>query len=148
MHPSTKGSAATLGLLFGLPLLFGAPAAGAGDDPSEAVPIAAAVRFSVAPEHAAAFEEAMMRRSGDVEAAPGFLSHRLLRPVQPGEPYVVLSFWASRAAYDAYRTSPAWARAHGRDSGLPPTTFSDPPVMEIHEVADHTVAAPASPSAR
>ncbi len=59
--------------------------------------ITTANRIFVNPEYADLFEENFRNRAGLVDRMPGFVSNQLLRPVNPGDPYIVLTVWESRA---------------------------------------------------
>jgi heme-degrading monooxygenase HmoA len=63
-----------------------------------------------------------------------FISNQLLRPVKDGDPYVVLTFWESRAAFDAWVQSDAFVKGHARSGTLPKEAFIRPSQVELHEV--------------
>ena len=96
--------------------------------------ITAMNRISVHADHMEAFETTFRNRAGLVDQMPGFMGNQLLRPVNPGDPYIVLSFWASRADFDAWVRSEAFVMGHARSSTLPPDTFTGPSKLELHEV--------------
>jgi hypothetical protein len=52
--------------------------------------ITVANRIYVEPEYADAFEQRFRERAGLVDKMPGFVSNQVLRPVNEGDPYVVL----------------------------------------------------------
>ncbi|WP_338084890.1 antibiotic biosynthesis monooxygenase [Deinococcus radiodurans] len=83
--------------------------------------ITVANRIFVNPERAAAFEERFRRRPRRVDRQPGFIADHVLRPTQAGDPYVVLSFWDSRAAFEAWRTSPGFKDGHKGGGPCPKT---------------------------
>ncbi|AXG99804.1 antibiotic biosynthesis monooxygenase family protein [Deinococcus wulumuqiensis] len=95
--------------------------------------ITVANRIFVNPERADAFEERFRRRPRRVDTQPGFVSDHVLRPTKEGEPYVVLSFWESREAFEAWRTSPGFRDGHKGGRTLPEDTVLRN-VVEIHEV--------------
>jgi heme-degrading monooxygenase HmoA len=97
--------------------------------------IAVANRIQVAPEHAEAFERRFQERAGHVDDSPGFLRNQVLRPTREGDPYVVLSLWESREAFDAWTRSDAFRRAHAGASGASAGSSS---ALEIHEVIQDT----------
>jgi heme oxygenase (mycobilin-producing) len=66
--------------------------------------ITVANRISVDPAYGEAFEERFRTRA----EMPGFISNQVLCPVNPGEPYVVLTFWATRARFEAWVRSDAF----------------------------------------
>lgn len=96
--------------------------------------IAVANRIFVAPAYAAAFEERFRGRAGLVDQAPGFIQNQVLRPLNPGDPYVVLTFWESQAHFDAWVQSDAFRQGHARAGGLPADAFSAPSKLERYRV--------------
>lgn len=96
--------------------------------------IAVANRIFVKPEYRDAFEARFRERAGLVDAAPGFVSNQVLRPTKEGQPYVVLTFWESREALDAWTGSDAFRQGHARTGTLPREAYDGPNVLEIHEV--------------
>ena len=48
------------------------------------------------------------------DAAPGCMGVTILRNLERPEEFVVSSSWKDRAAYDEYRTHPAFGAAHAR----------------------------------
>ena len=59
-------------------------------------------RIYVAPEYTEQFEQRFQTRARLVDGMPGFIWNKVLRPVNPGDPYIVLTLWESRAAFDAW----------------------------------------------
>jgi heme-degrading monooxygenase HmoA len=101
-------------------------------------------RIPVNPEHAAAFEERFANRAGAVDGMPGFVSYQLLRPQNPGDPYVVMTFWESEAHFKAW--TPSFREGHARSGTLPPQTFAGHPKLEIFEVIQSTTKIERDPS--
>lgn len=91
-------------------------------------------RIAVHPEYAEQFEQRFRERARLVDGMPGFVSNQVLRPVNPGDPYVVLTLWESRAAFEAWTRSDAFIQGHARSGSLPAEAFSGPNKLEIHEV--------------
>ncbi len=56
----------------------------------------------VTPEYAEQFEERFRNRAGAVDQMAGFIANQVLRPVNPGDPYVVLTYWHSRQDFEAW----------------------------------------------
>jgi heme-degrading monooxygenase HmoA len=100
--------------------------------------ITVANRIFVAPEFADAFEERFRTRAGLVDGMPGFVANQVLRPVNPGDPYIVLTFWESRAHFQAWIASDAFTQGHARSGTLPKEAFTAPNKLEIHEVIQDT----------
>lgn len=96
--------------------------------------ITVANRMMVAPEYAEAFEERFRTRAGLVDGMPGFLRNVVLRPSAPGQPYVVLTFWESREAFEAWTSSDEFKQGHARSSTLPREAFLPGGALEVHEV--------------
>lgn len=96
--------------------------------------ITVANRIYVDPAYADAFEERFRTRAGLVDQMPGFVSNQLLRPVNPGDPYVVLTHWESRAHFEAWVRSDAFREGHARSGTLPKDAFTQPNALEVHEV--------------
>ena len=96
--------------------------------------ITVANRIFVAPEYAEQFEEAFRKRAGLVDGMPGFISNQVLRPVNPGDPYIVLTLWNSRADFEAWIRSDAFIQGHAKSGSLPKEAFSAPNKLEVHEV--------------
>lgn len=91
-------------------------------------------RISVHPDHAAAFEERFRTRAGLVDQMPGFIRNEVLRPTQEGKPYIVLTYWESREAFEDWTNSEQFKQGHARSGSLPKEAFTGPSVLEIHEV--------------
>ncbi|MBZ9753051.1 antibiotic biosynthesis monooxygenase [Deinococcus sp. HMF7620] len=91
-------------------------------------------RIRVHPDYADAFEERFRTRAGLVDTMPGFIRNEVLRPAQPGKPYIVLTYWESREAFEAWTTSDAFKQGHARSGSLPKEAFDGPSELEIHEV--------------
>lgn len=91
-------------------------------------------RIPVHPEYAEQFEQRFRERARLVDGMPGFIRNEVLRPTQPGKPYIVLTYWESREAFEAWTTSDAFRQGHARSGQLPKEAFSGPSELEIHEV--------------
>lgn len=96
--------------------------------------ITAMNRIHVAPEYAEQLEERFRTRARLVDGMPGFVWNKVLRPVNRGDPYVVLTLWESRAAFDAWVQSDEFAKGHARSGTLPKEAFLRPSQLELHEV--------------
>lgn len=90
-------------------------------------------RIQVNPEYAGAFEDRFRQRAGEVDRMPGFLRNIVLRPVAPDDPYVVMTLWASREAFEAWTQSEAFRRGHARSGTLPAEAFRGPSRLETFE---------------
>ncbi|MFC1464206.1 MAG: antibiotic biosynthesis monooxygenase family protein [Candidatus Brachytrichaceae bacterium NZ_4S206] len=96
--------------------------------------ITTANRIFVNPQYAEAFEENFRNRAKLVDKMPGFIRNLLLRPANPGDPYIVLTFWESRAHFEAWVRSPEFVQGHARSGTLPKDVFTAPNQLELHEV--------------
>ncbi len=96
--------------------------------------ITAMNRIYVAPEYAEQFEERFRTRARLVDGMPGFVWNKVLRPVNSGDPYIVLTLWESRAAFDAWVHSDEFVKGHARSGTLPSEAFTQANQLELHEV--------------
>ena len=74
----------------------------------------------VPPGRGEVLEQRFAGRAGAVENAPGFERFELLRPVEGTDTYFVYTRWASKADYEAWLASQAFARGHGGGPGAGP----------------------------
>ncbi len=115
--------------------------------------ILVANRIYVAPAHAAAFEHLFETRARLVDGRPGFIANQVLKPLTSGAPYVIETWWETRADFVAWTKSEAFATGHARTGTLPPEAFTQPTTLEIYEVfqrtdGPHVQASDAAPAAR
>jgi heme-degrading monooxygenase HmoA len=96
--------------------------------------IVVANRIYVNPDYADQFEERFAQRAHLVDNQPGFEANLVLRPTGENEPYVVLSYWESRDAFEAWTKSDAFVKGHAKSGTLPKEVFTAPSVLEVHEV--------------
>jgi heme-degrading monooxygenase HmoA len=96
--------------------------------------ITVANRIYVHPEYGEAFEKAFRERAGLVDRMPGFVSNQVLRPVNEGDPYIVLTYWRSREDFTNWIRSDAFREGHAKSGTLPKEAFSKQNVLEVHEV--------------
>ncbi len=87
-------------------------------------------RIPVNPGHRERFEEHFRNRARLVDRMPGFIRNLLLRPENPGDPYIVMTFWASREAFLAWTESPEFKEGHARAGSLPKEVFLGPSRLE------------------
>lgn len=99
--------------------------------------IMVANRIPVAEGYEEDFEARMATRMGLVESTPGFIRNLVLRPVQ-ADTYIVMTFWADYASFEAWTQSEAFRQAHSRRP--PKEMFRGPNQLEIHEVISDTGA--------
>ena len=70
-------------------------------------------RIPVAEGHEADFEERFRNRVGQIDQQPGFVSMQILRPDDDDSPYVVLTAWQDKAAFESWVGSDDFRLAHG-----------------------------------
>lgn len=96
--------------------------------------ITVANRIYVNPDYAERFEARFRERAGLVDGMPGFVSNVVLRPVNEGDPYVVLTFWRSRGDFLNWVRSDEFVKGHAQSGTLPKEAFTGPNSLEMHEV--------------
>jgi len=57
-------------------------------------------RVTVAPEWREKFEERFHQRAGQVDKQPGFIRMDIMRPISEETPYLVVTVWEDRLAFD------------------------------------------------
>ncbi|MDM7323424.1 MAG: antibiotic biosynthesis monooxygenase [Thermus sp.] len=96
-------------------------------------------RIPVNPDHAQQFEEHFQHRARLVDRMPGFIRNLLLRPEDPAQqPYVVMTFWESRAHFEAWVNSPEFREGHAKSGTLPREVFRGPNHLETFEAISDT----------
>ena len=96
--------------------------------------ITVANRVYVTPEYSAEFEERFRSRAKLVDGMPGFISNQVLRPVNEGDPYVVLTLWESRDNFTNWIKSDEFIKGHSQSGSLPSEAFSQKNQLELHEI--------------
>ncbi|MGP6240209.1 antibiotic biosynthesis monooxygenase family protein [Cuniculiplasma sp. SKW4] len=81
------------------------------------------------------FEDRFRKRNGDVDKFPGFLSNKILKPVE-GNEYIVMTFWNSMDDFKAWVNSEEFKKAHSGD--IPDGMFDGKSHLTIHEVIINT----------
>jgi heme-degrading monooxygenase HmoA len=109
--------------------------------------ITVANRIGVRPEYADAFEQRFQERAGLVDGMPGFIANQVLRPVNEGDPYIVLTFWNSREEFEAWTRSDEFRQGHAQSSTLPRDAFTGSK-LEIHEVIQDSTRPDLQPEPR
>jgi heme oxygenase (mycobilin-producing) len=88
------------------------------------VPVAAAWREPC--------EERFRTRAGQIEKQPAFGRLQVLRPADAASPYVVLTTWQEKAAFEAWVGSEDFRLAHQHP--LPKEAYTGEGRLEHHEV--------------
>jgi heme-degrading monooxygenase HmoA len=78
------------------------------------------------------FEERFRRRAGQIDKQPGFLHMQVLKPHSDDSPYVVLTSWRDKSAFDAWVGSDDFKLAHSNP--LPAEAFAGQGKLEMYEV--------------
>lgn len=91
-------------------------------------------RIWVKPEYAPAFEETFQTRARLVDRMPGFIRNLVMRPKNPLDPYLVVTFWETEGHFRAWVESPAFKEGHARSGTLPKEAFPRPNQLETFEV--------------
>ena len=71
-------------------------------------------RIPVKPEYADAFMERFQDRASLVDNMPGFVSFTLLKPISEEDPFVVETWWESKAHYEGWTQSEEFKQGHPR----------------------------------
>ena len=89
-------------------------------------------RVYVTSEWADKFEERFRNRAGQIEKQVGFVRMEILRPLNEGSPYVVLTTWKDQQAFENWVGGDDFKRAH--QNPLPKEAFSREGQFEQHEI--------------
>ena len=100
--------------------------------------VVVANRLPVAKGYEKEFEKRFEHRIGAVDQMPGFIRIEILRPLR-GDQYIILTYWESRAAFEAWMKSEAFKRAHAHETHAQANPaskemFAGRNVCEVHEV--------------
>src|SRR5688572_30500214 len=96
--------------------------------------ITVANRIYVKQEYGEAFEARFRKRAGPVDKMPGFVSNVVLRPVNEGDHYVVLTVWQRRGDFLHWVRSDEFVKGNAQSGTLPREAFAGPNKREMHEV--------------
>lgn len=91
-------------------------------------------RLPVNPEYAEVFEERFTSRAREVDKMKGFVRNQVLRPTNPQEPYIVLTYWQSKEDFETWVNSDAFKKGHAKSGTLPEGTFLGHGKLETFEV--------------
>ncbi|MDV6378341.1 antibiotic biosynthesis monooxygenase [Sporosarcina sp. GW1-11] len=83
------------------------------------------------------FEQRFSNRARLIEAEPGFVAIRVLRPVE-SDTYVILTMWDDEESFTAWQSSQAYGKAHakrGTDDGVDkrPNIFPRPSFVTTYK---------------
>jgi heme-degrading monooxygenase HmoA len=88
-------------------------------------------RVPVAVPWRAPFEERFRTRADQIEQQPGFVRLQVLRPIDAESPYVVLTTWRDKAAFESWVGSEDFRLAHQHP--LPKEAYMGEGRLEQHE---------------
>jgi heme-degrading monooxygenase HmoA len=78
------------------------------------------------------FEERFRQRAGQIDKQPGFVRMQVLRPDSENTPYVVLTTWQDKAAFEAWVGSEDFRLAHSNP--MPKDAFDGDGKLEKYDV--------------
>jgi heme-degrading monooxygenase HmoA len=78
------------------------------------------------------FEERFRQRAGQIDEQPGFVRMQVLKPQSDDTPYVVLTTWEDKAAFEAWVGSDDFKLAHSNP--MPREAFDGEGKLEMYEV--------------
>ncbi len=89
-------------------------------------------RVPVAAGYEEMFEQRFRNRAGQIDKQPGFVRMQVLKPDSPETPYVVLTSWQDKAAFEAWVGSEDFKTAHSNP--MPKEAFEGEGRIEMFEV--------------
>ncbi len=95
-------------------------------------------RVPVEPGWSEQFEERFRNRIGQIDQQAGFVSMQVMRPADDDSPYVILTTWKDKAAFDSWVGSEDFREAHRNP--LPKDAYRDGGRLERHEVVIEATA--------
>ena len=90
-------------------------------------------RIFVSTEYASEFEKRFRNRVHAVDAMQGFIRNLVLRPKEPEQPYIVMTFWQSEQDFRNWVDSDAFKHGHAKSGTIPKDAFRKPSHLEIFE---------------
>ncbi len=91
--------------------------------------------IKVKQEYREEFEKRFSGRVTHLKEFPGFVRNEVMRPIK-GDSYIVMTFWESMEAFDAWVNSEEFRKSH---SGGNPEMFDGPNTLSVHQVFSSTV---------
>jgi len=91
-------------------------------------------RVTVASDWQDKFEERFRQRAGQVDKQPGFIRMDIMRPLSEDTPYLVVTVWQDKPAFESWVGSEDFKLAH--QNPLPKEAYDGPGQggMEHHEI--------------
>jgi heme-degrading monooxygenase HmoA len=96
-------------------------------------------RIFVHPNYHEMFEQRFAEREALVDTMDGFLLFQILRPVEDGDPYVVMTLWESLDAFENWKNSEQFRQQHSKQRRLPSEALMAEPKIEIAEIIQQRV---------
>ena len=78
------------------------------------------------------FEARFAERAGQIDKQPGFVRMQILRPDSEDTPYIVLTTWQNKAAFEAWVGGEDFKLVHSNP--MPKEAFDGQGKLEMHEV--------------
>jgi len=78
------------------------------------------------------FEERFKKRKGQIDKEPGFISMQVLKPENPETPFVVLTSWQDKSAFQQWIKSEDFKLAH--QNPMPEEAFDTGGGLETFDV--------------
>ena len=91
-------------------------------------------RIPVNSDYTDQFEERFRNRAGEVDKMKGFVRNQVLRPDSAEDPYIVMTYWQSKADFEAWVNSDAFKKGHAKSGTLPHEAFKGHSKLESFEV--------------
>lgn len=85
------------------------------------------------------FEHRFQQRTGQIDQQPGFVRMDVLRPDTPETPYVVLTVWHDKSAFEQWIGSDDFRAAHSNP--MPPEAFDGDSRLERYETVVSSTSA-------
>lgn len=71
-------------------------------------------RITCSDDYRDRFEEMFLTRAREVDKMPGFIEAKILRPLQDGKPYIIMTYWDEKQNFDDWVKSEAFKLGHSR----------------------------------
>lgn len=78
------------------------------------------------------FETRFKKRSGQIDKVPGFVSMQILQPDNEAQPYIVMTHWEDKSAFENWVGSEDFKLAH--QNPMPQEAFSEGGGLESYRV--------------
>lgn len=82
------------------------------------------------------FEERFRQRAGQIDKQPGFISMQILKPEKQETPYIVMTRWKDKDAFERWVSSDDFRAAHSNP--MPNEAFNGKGQIEMFELVIST----------